>query len=598
MHIFQFLEIINTEQVIVFLIIGFVMIAMLSRFLRYDLVSILALLLITLTGVLTVEETFLSFVDSVVLIVISMFIITQALLNSGFIDFIARKLGILDRHPILQITALTTIVALTSAFVNNIGALVAIIPVAIHLANKNKMSPAIFLMPLAFGSHLGGYLTLIGTPRNIIVSGFREEAGLGPYGMFDFAPVGLFLALIGITFLSVVGWRLLSNKKETASKNLFEIVDYFTEVAITENSKIAGEFVNSIEKLSKNSVTLIALVRKEITINNVSGYEILRPGDHLILQADSDSLKNFVEEFGLDLTGERALESREPEDESGSVESVITPDSLILGKRWDEIPFPIRYGVNLLAVSRTGSQIKTPLANIRFQSGDVLLLHGKKESIQKTISELRCYPLVDRELTLGQKTTIPLTLMIILTTILIATFTSIPLGVLFLTSAFITVITNIVPLKQAYDSIQWPVVILIGTMITIGMALQKSGGADTLASMLVSSSNFLSPIFLVIIILVLSTLISNLVSTTVSAVTMAPIAFFVALSIGLSVDTFLMAVAVGSTSAFFTSFGHESNALVQEMAKYSTYDYLRVGLPLQIIITAVSIPLILYFWPL
>lgn len=594
------LDILNTlgaDQIIIFFIIILVIIMMLSRVIRYDLVSIFAVLLIILTGVLSVEDALLGFIHPAVLIIISMFIMTQALSNSGLLDYVTRKLGILDSHVSLQVAALTVIVTVASAFINNIGALAPLIPVAIHLARRNNLSPSIFLLPLAFGSQLGGYLTLIGTPRNMIVSAFREEAGFGAFNMFDFSFVGIGLAIIGIIFLSTFGWRLLSNKKN-ASEDAFSVENYVTEVAIPENSKIAGEYTNSIKKISKDTVSLVSLIRDGVTINNISGYEILKQGDHLLIKADSDSLKSFTQEFRLEFTGEKAIESKTTEDESGPIEAVVNPNSVLLGKLWDEIPLPTRYGVNLLAVSRTDSNIKTPLNNIRFKSGDIILLHGKKESVQKSISELGCYPLAERELTLGQKNSIPFTLLVFILTILTVSFSEAPIGIVFLMAAFILIVTNSITLKQAYSSIQWPVVILIGSMIAVGLALQESGGAESIASMIVSYSEFLTPVTLVVLILVVSILMSNFVSTTIAAVVMSPIAIFIAINMGISPDPLLMAVAVGMTSSFLTSFGHESNALVMEAGNYTSKDYLRVGLPLEILIVITSVPLILHFWPL
>ena len=594
----EILASVNTDQLIMFTVISLVMIMLVGRVLRYDLTSIFALLLVVLTGVMSVEDTFSGMVHPVVLLVIAMFIITRGLSNSGLIDYITRKIGLLDRHPIVQIAVLVTIVALASAFINNIGALAPMIPIAIHLARKNNLSPSVYLLPLAFGSQLGGYLTLIGTPRNIIVSAFREEAGLEPFNMFDFALVGLGLAVVGIAFISLIGWRLIPNHKGSRPNEPFSVEDYVTELTVPENSKLIGEYVGSVKKLDDKDIKLISLVRDSVVINNVSGYEVIKPNDRLLIQASSIDLKNFTEEFKLDLAGEKAIESQTPEDERGSIEMVVTPLSSIVRKKWDEIPLSLRYGVNLLAVSRAGSQIQTPLTDIHFQSGDVILLHGRKESIHNSINDLHCYPLAERELTFGQKTTIPFALTVFIGAILTATLTSVPVELVFLTAAFIMIVTNLVSLKQAYNSIQWPVIILIGSMITLGIGLQESGGADLLASILLSYSELFTPATLVVLVLIISIVLANFVNATVSAVIMAPIALFVASGLSVSVDPFLMAVAVGVTSVFLTPFGHESNTLVLEAGGYTLKDYLRVGLPLEILIVITSVPLILYFWPL
>lgn len=589
---------VNTDQLIMFIVISLVIILLVGRVLRYDLISIFALLLVVLTGVMSVENAFSGMVHPVVLLVIAMFIITRGLSNSGLIDYMTRKMGILDRHPIVQIAVLVTIVALTSSFINNIGALAPMIPIAIHLARKNNLSPSIYLLPLAFGSQLGGYLTLIGTPRNIIVSAFREEAGLEPFKMFDFALVGLGLTVIGILFISFIGWRLIPKHTSTGSNEPFSVEDYVTELTVPEDSKLIGEYIGSVKKLGDKDIKLISLVRGDIVINSVSGYEVIKPNDRLLIQASSIDLKNFTEEFRLDLAGEKAIESQTPEEERGAVETVVTPLSNIVGKRWDEVPLSVRYGVNLLAISRAGSPIQTPMNNIYFQPGDIILLHGRKESIQKSINDLGCYPLAERELTFGQKTTIPFALTVFIGAILTSTLTSAPVEVVFLTAAFIMIVTNLVSLKQAYSSIQWPVVILIGSMITLGIGLQESGGADLIASLLLSYSDSVTPAVLVGLILIISILLANFVNATVSAVVMAPIALFVASGLSVSVDPFLMAVAIGATSVFLTPFGHESNTLVFKAGGYTFADYLRVGLPLEMLIVVTSIPLILYFWPL
>ncbi|MFP4539304.1 MAG: SLC13 family permease [Candidatus Paceibacterota bacterium] len=588
----------NTDQLLIFTVVALTMILLMSRTLRYDLVAVFSLLLIILSGVLSPEEAFAGLIHPVVLLVASMFILTQGLTNSGLIDLITRKVRVLDKYPVLQIGTLTALVAIASAFINNIGALAPMIPIAIHLARKNDLSPSLFLLPLAFGSQLGGYLTLIGTPRNIIVSSFREKAGLEAFSMFDFALVGSGLTIAGVLFLSFLGWRLLPKRKSSFSAGKFSVEKYITEVSVPENSKLSGEYLSSIRKLSNKEVSLASLIRDDVVINHTSGYEVIKPGDRLLLKADPDSLKDFTEEYRLDLVGEKAIESQTPEEERMTTEAVVTPSSSIVDKNWEETPLSQRYGVNLLAISRTNSKIQTSLANTHLRPGDVILLHGKKDSIRKTISELECYPLAERELTFGQKTAIPLALIIFVLAILTATLTTAPVEIVFLTAAFIMIVTNLVPLKQAYGSIEWPILLLIGSMITVGVALQESGGADIIADFILSLSGLLNPATMVIMTLLITIIIANIVNATVSAVIMAPIALFLASGLGVSVDPFLMAVAIGSTSVFLTAYGHESNSLVMEAGGYTFKDYLRVGLPLEILIIILSAPLILYFWPL
>jgi len=249
------------EQIIVFLAILLALFLLLGRVVRYDLAALIVLLVIIFAGVVSPVDAFSGFTHPAVLIVLSMFVMTRALSESGIIEYITRKAGIANKHPIIQITILTILVAILSAFINNIGALAPLIPVAIHMARKSNVSPALFLLPLAFGSQLGGYLTLIGTPRNIIVSSFRERAGFEGFGMFDFALVGSGLAIIGIIFLSLIGWRFISKKKKDTSEEIFSIKNYITEVVIPKDSPLIGEYTKSVKEITKEAVKVLSLKR-------------------------------------------------------------------------------------------------------------------------------------------------------------------------------------------------------------------------------------------------------------------------------------------------------------------------------------------------
>jgi len=305
-----------------------------------------------------------------------------------------------------------------------------------------------------------------------------------------------------------------------------------------------------------------------------------------------------VESKKLKLAGNRAVEEETPDKEITSIETVVGKSSVMIGKVWDNISLAYRYGINLLAISRTGERINRSLKEIAFRPGDILILRGKRETINSAISDLGLYPLAEREISLGRTLTIPITLLIFTLTILTATFSKVPIELVFVTGAVMMILLNLVPLKKAYESIEWPILILIGSMLTLGFALEESGGAETIANLLVNNADVLSPAIILTIILILSILMANFISTNTAAVLMAPIAIFTATSLGLSIDPFLMAVAIGASSAYLTPYGHESNTLVMEAGGYTFKDYIKVGLPLELLIITASIPLILYFWPL
>lgn len=594
-----------TAQVIVFatIIIGFIFFVW-NKF-RYDVVSLIILVILIISGffipnIISPEKAFLGFGHEVIIIVASMFVLSKALISSGFIDLITRRLFFLRGHPIVQLFFLVVLVAIISAFINNIGAVALIMPVAMQMAKRNNVSPAMFLLPIAFASHLGGFLTLIGTPRNIIISSFREDAGFEQFGMFDFSFVGGGVALVGIIFIVILGVLFFKNKPVPKdSKELFEIEDYVMEAKVAEKSKFIGKYLKDLSNISKIPFAITAMIRNGKKIKHLSGYEIIQEGDILLIESESDTLTDIIETAGLNLSGQISEEKDiTVDEEQGVIEAVIPPDSYLVGKSWRNVSINMRFGVNLLAISRFGEKIKERIDRIFLKPSDVLIFQGRKESVNETLSSLGIYPLADREMTLGRKTKIFTSFIIFISAITLATLNIMPISIIFLTAALFTILFGVISIKQAYDGISFPVLILLGGMLTLGFTLENSGGAETLAFLLLNISDVMSPVFLLIAVLIFAMILSDFVNTTAAVVIVAPIAIVIAQSLGASIDPFLMAVAIGGSSAFLTPTGHESNTLVIDQGKYKYSDYLKFGLPLEIIIIFVSVPLILYFWPL
>lgn len=569
---------------------------------RYDMVALFALLLVVFGGVFSTEAAFQGFTHPAVIIVISMFVIGRGVVESGVIETVIRKTTnkYVEHHPVLQLFILVLIVTIASAFVNNVGALAFMIPIGVRLARRSNTSPAMFLIPLAFGSHLGGFLTLIGSPRNIIVSTFRENAVGAPFTMFEFAYVGIGIAIVGIAFLSFVGWRLIPRqRKGRVEAEAFELENYLTEVRVGPDSVAIGKTLRELKDTVESKVIVTTLMRGDHRVVHPSDFTTLKESDVLLIQDDSEALTQLIEANKLTLVGNKAVEEGASQaDEMKDVEVVVASDSALEGKSWKEIGLRMRYGVNLLAVAREGAQLKEHLDDITFQAGDILLLRGREETLEESIQRLGCLPLADRKLSFGRTPQVWGTLLIFGITILLASVHIFPVHLLFLTAALAMVALNIVNLDEAYDSIDWPVIMLLGAMITVGLALRESGGAETLSDLLIQMQTVISPEMMLVAVLFVTTLLSDFVNSNAAAVIMAPIAISLAAGIGASIDPFLMAVAIGSNVAFLTPYGHESNALVMEAGGYKFKDYVRTGLPLEILILATSVPLILYFWPL
>ncbi len=585
------------DQVTVLFILGTALILFIQDRWRYDIVSILILLALILAGVLSFDTAFSNFGHPAVIIVGSMFVMGRALVQSGIVDSIVGRLTFLHHRPILALALLIILVTTISAFVNNVGALVMVLPIAIHIAKKNHTPISLYLLPLAFASHLGGYLTLIGTPRNILISNFREEAIGIPYQMFDFTLVGIFIAGFGALFLILVGWRIIPiRNKETISNAPVRI--FTTEVEVPESSKISRSTLNKIELATNQTIRILNLVIDN-ELHPVQLDYKARPGDILQIQGSADALTEFVEKYKLELTGLRAVEKNiASDDDYRTIEAVVTPYSTIISKAWTAITLQERYGVNFIGLARRNFTPVKQIEDTKLHTGDILMFQGRVASIKQTLTAMNCMIVSDEELTLGRSRTVISTLFIFLTAIILATLEVMPVSVIFLSGAILMVLTNLISVKQAYESIDVAVLMLLAGMISLGDAIQSSGADQTIANFLLSINDYVSPVVILMVVLLTTAVLSDFMNTTAALVVMAPVAIMIANTIGASIDPFLMIVAIGASSSYITPIGHESNALVMHRGGYKFTDYIRVGLPLEIIEFAVSIPLVLHFWPL
>jgi di/tricarboxylate transporter len=586
------------DQVLVFAVLTVTIAAFMWGKIRYDVVALLAILAVVIFGILPADEAFVGFTHPAVVIVISMFILGQALVNSGIVEYVTRHLSGLAGRPTLQLLLLTTFVAVMSGFLANVGALAFSIPIAIRMAEESDVSPSMFLMPVAFASHLGAFLTLIGSASNVIISGFREEAVGSGFAVFDFATIGVGVLVAGILFLALVGWRLIPSRK-SEEKDMFSVTNYLTEMKVPDGSVAVGKTLTDLPPADHSSVDYIAVIRDGNRINNPYPQLQLEAGDTILLQDTAEALSELKEANGLKLVGERAREGRiDNDDETVDVEAVVTEDSPLVGNAWKQVPLAVHYGVNLLAASRSGGQLDKHLDDLRFQSGDVLLLRGRDDSIRHTIKQLGCLPLESRDLTFGRHRTMLATLGLFVVAIGTASLGILPVHITFLAAAVFAVLLDFVGMKEAYETVNWSVIVLLGAIISFGEALIVSGATDKIASGIVSLSSFVSPTMMLIAVLIVTTLLSDFVNANVSAVVMAPVGIMIANSLGVSIDPLLLAVAVGANMAFLTPTAHESNTLVMGPGGYKYRDFWKLGLPMEIIIATISVPLILYFWPL
>jgi di/tricarboxylate transporter len=564
---------------------------------------LLALLVVSIAGLVPASEAFVGFGHPAVITVAAVLVVSRGLLNSGLVDQIAKWLGRVGKRPFIQIPALTLIVALCSGFMNNVGALALLMPVGLRLARKGGYAPSLILMPLAFGSLLGGMVTLIGTPPNVIIATFRGELGAGAFRMFDFAPVGAGVSLAGVVFLSLVGWRLLPERKGGAGTDeMFAMEDYLTELVVPEGSTLVGKLLGDLGSISETEASVVALVRGERRHAAPSPYEVVTEGDILVVEADSEELTTVMDATGLEMVGSEEGPRKVGQEELGSEEvsvkeAVVNPGGLIEGRTARSLNLRQRYGVNLLGVARHGARVPQRLTQLRFRAGDVLLLQGREDAVQEAMPILGVLPLAERALRIGKPRRILLAVSVFAVALVLAATGVLAVQVAFIAAAVTSVLVGLVSLRELYTAIDWPIIVLLGAMIPVGRALETTGAAQLGADGVLALAGGLPPIASLAIVLVGVMFLSDVVNNAAAAVLMAPVAIAIARGLGVSSDPFLMAVAVGASCAFLTPVGHQSNTLVMGPGGYRFGDYWRMGLPLEIIVVALAVPLIALFWP-
>lgn len=568
---------------------------------RYDLVAMSVLLICVLIGIVPASQAFSGFAHPAVVTVAAVLIISRALQNAGIVDVMARLIAPLRGHENLQLAAQTVAIAVLSAFMNNVGALALLLPVALQNAYRNGYSPARSLMPLAFGALLGGLTTLIGTPPNIIISSYRERELGDAYGMFDFTPVGGAVALAGLAFVVLAGWRLLPKDRRGAvdRTQLFSVGDYLTEASVPAGSKAARLSVRELEAIAEDEVTVAGVIRQERRLPLPQSYTRIEADDVLVLRGDPVALKTVVDGAGLELVGDEknageVLRSEEVK----IIEAIVRPGSRLVGRTAGSLQLRTNYDVNLLAVARHGRPIKPRLGDVRLQVGDVVLLQGPAEQLDERLAGLGCLPLAERDIRIGQPRRLAVAGTVFVLGIAAVMAGLMPAAIVFLLVAAGMVLLGVLKPDEAYTSIEWSVIVLLAAMLPVGMALETTGVAALIAGWLLAATAGLAPAWILLLLLVTTMFLSDVINNNATAVIMAPVGIAIAERMQVSVDPFLMAIAIGASCAFLTPIGHQCNTLVLEPGGYRFSDYWRMGLPLEIVIAATAVPLILLVWPL
>lgn len=630
----------TSDQITVLLILGMVIGLFLWGKFRHDLVAVSALVACVWSGLVKPADAFSGFGHPAVITVACMLIMSKALQMSGAVDVLARYAIPAKAGQMLSLAALTGVGALLSGFMNNVGAMALLMPVALKLAARLSIPPGRMLMPLAFGTILGGMTTLIGTPPNLIVAGFRADiaGGKGSFAMFDFAAIGVPVALLGVAFIALVGWRLVP-KRQTEGLEGFDTGAYLTEARILEDGASAGKTLAEIDKVLEDAgAQVVAMVRNDMRISAPSPYRALRAGDILVIEAGADTLPTLLSALGLKL--EESVRPPEPNDDvaaddaSASVpaartqpaataatvkneedeeddgksrresvdivlgELVVLPGSLLSAQSATDMSLRTRYGLNLLAVSRQGNRSVQRLRSMLLRPGDILLLQGPPGAIAEFASDSGCVPLAERDLLIPSKRKAILTSSIMLLAVAAAALGLMPAAIAFMAGALATLLVRALPLRQLYTAIDWPVIVLLGALFPLATAMQSTGAADVLARGLMESVAQGNAVVALALVLVVTMFLSDLINNAATAAVMCPVAIGSAAALSVNADPFLMAVAIGASCAFLTPIGHQNNTMILGPGGFRFGDYWKLGLPLEILVIAVSMPLLLMVWPL
>ncbi|MGO4113838.1 SLC13 family permease [Rhizobium ruizarguesonis] len=564
---------------------------------RYDIVAVSSLLVAIIVGIVPAKKAFSGFSDDIVIIVGSALIVSAAISRSGIMDVALRRFSPERRGSRMQLIILVAIVAALSAFIKNIGALAIMIPVAVQMARKSRVSPSMFLMPMSFASLLGGLMTQIGTSPNIIVSRVREEITGQPFTMFDYTPVGLALAVAGVVFLAVF-YKLLPERSrvETSMDEAVAIKNYTTEAKVTTPSSAIGRSVSWLQKPAGGDAMVTAIIGGSGQRRTPLPDTVLKDGDLLIIEGEQSALDKIVSEAKLQLSDRK--HQPETRQDISSVEAIVGEHSRLIGVSAKDVSLFHNTGLNLLAVSRRDRRFTERLGEIKIRNGDVVVLQGDLQKLPDLLREWGCLPLVERDMKLGNARNGMIPVIILMATMGATAFGGIPVATAFFAAAFLMVVTGSVPLREVYQHLDAPILIMLAALIPISDSLRTTGTTDIIADLLSRTAEMLPPFGALALILVAAMAVTPFLNNAATVLVMAPIAATFAEKLGFRPDAFLMAVAIGAGCDFLTPIGHQCNTLVMGPGGYRFGDYARLGLPLSLIVVLVSVPILLLVWPI
>jgi di/tricarboxylate transporter len=560
------------QQAFLFVILVLVFVMLIWGRWRYDLIAFIALMAALLTGVVPVAEAFSGFGHPATVIIALVLIVSRGLSNSGVIELLARYVVDTSRKLSAHVGIMSALAASLSAVMNNVAALALLMPLDLQAAN---------------------------TPPNIVIAEFRNDALGAPFKMFDFAPVGIACAAVGVAYVALIGWRLLPASRTSghAGEELFDLADYVAEVRVPEGSIVIGKRIRELDDLAARSdIEIVGLTRQGRRLPGLARIARIEAGDILVIEASPESLDEALGALQLEYVGKSEGVLGDGDLEFSEV--VVPESSRLAGRSAVSLRLLYRYRVALVGVSREGRRFRENVRKLVLRPGDVLLLLGPEERLNDVTGQLGLLPLADRGQRVIQRQKVWQAVAIFVAAIAAASagLVYLPIALGCVVAAYI--LLNIVPLREVYTSIEWPVIVLLGSMIPIGSALQATGGSTLIVDAILGLTSTVSPVMVLTLLIIVTMTLSDVMNNTATAVIAAPIAIEIAERLDANPDSFLMGVAVAASCAFLTPIGHKNNTLIMGPGGYQFGDYWRMGLPLEILIVLISVPMILLVWPL
>ncbi|PHR18557.1 MAG: SLC13 family permease [Hoeflea sp.] len=563
---------------------------------RYDMVAFVALLVTVLVGLIAPEDAFHGFGHPAVVIIALVLIVSRGLMNSGAVELIARFVTRPDRALSTHIGIMAIAGAILSAIINNVAALALLMSLDMDAARKAKRAVSLTLMPLSFGTILGGMITLIGTPPNIVIAQYRQDVLGAPFSMFDFAPVGLAVSAVGIFYVAFLGWRLIPSRPDAMSLD-GDAGLYVAEARVKEGSKSTGHAVSELYPLAEeNDVSILGLTRNGKRLPGFSQAREIREGDFLVLEGDPKQIEAFMGAAELDAIG--------TEEHGGLmgkslslVEAIVPEESSAVGRTMLGLRLIQRHGVTLLGISRQGQRFRERVSHLPIKAGDLLLLIGPDKNIAAASQWLGVLPLENRRLEVLQRTKAFLAISIFAAAIALSVLgiTSLAIGLGLCVVAYL--LLGIINGRDFYALIEWKVIVLLACLIPVAAALEETGGSQLIANLIVTQTENLPAWGVLAVLMVITMTLSDFLNNVATALIAAPIGVSVANSIGASPDPFLMGVAVAASCAFLTPIGHKNNTIIMGPGNYRFGDYWRMGLMLEVLVIVVGVPMIAWVWP-